>query len=130
MVVRLTLQMGCFSLRMMDSSKFDCFFNGCFQSEASINNCSTVVVEEECDAPTISSTDASTLGHVAGLGFPGMFLQQLPNSCILSPHHLVTTTQWSSCQKVIRIALQSPGSVHLLQLEGGHPYSSMRCTAT
>jgi acylaminoacyl-peptidase len=115
---------GCFSLRMMDSSVFECFINDSVANEDSSDSFSKVIVEEVWDAPTVSPTDAPSEGHVAGLGFPGLFLPQLPNSCFLSPDQLVTTTQWGSCQKVILISLQSPGSIHLIQLEGGHPYSS------
>jgi hypothetical protein len=80
-----------------------------------------VIIVQEVWDPMTTTTQSG--GIVAGLNFPGLFLPQLPNSCFISSEYLVTTTQWGSCQKVVRISVTT-GSVHLIQLDGCHPLSS------
>ena len=42
---------------------------------------------------------------VSALSFPGLFLQQLPESCFLSPDCLVLTSQWGSTSQVVQVSL-------------------------
>ena len=44
---------------------------------------------------------------VSDLGFPGLFLGQLPMNCDLGNNYLVTTTLWGSFQRVIRIDIEN-----------------------
>jgi acylaminoacyl-peptidase len=68
-------------------------------------------------------------GDVAGLSFPGLFLQQLPENCFVSGTHLLINTQWGSCVKVVRVDI-STGRVDLLPC--GNPISSdeLLCTTS
>ena len=54
-------------------------------------------------------------GKVANMGFPGLFLGQLPINCGIDKKYLVTTTLWGSFQRVIRININD-GSVHLVDI--------------
>jgi acylaminoacyl-peptidase len=62
----------------------------------------TVLVDQVWD-PRESLLD---IGEFDGLRFPGLFLQQLPETCFPSAEHLVTTTQWGSRQKVVQVSLK------------------------
>jgi acylaminoacyl-peptidase len=54
--------------------------------------------------------------RVAGLPFPGLFVaSQLPGHIATANDHILLTTQWGSCSKVIRVNL-STGQIDLLQL--------------
>jgi acylaminoacyl-peptidase len=104
-----------------------------------LNTSPTTIVVEEVWAPTTasknrsstSSSDINTFvtGHphrsntVAGLSFPGFFLQQLPQTCFLSSEYILVTTQWGSCQKVVRVSILD-GTVNLISIPNVHPYSS------
>lgn len=73
----------------------------------------------------VSKEDA--IGEVAGLPFPGLFVAELPQNPFCSPTDLITTTQWGSCQKVVRISL-STGQVRLVRVDsatGGAGASSL-----
>ena len=52
---------------------------------------------------------------VSGLGFPGLFLSQLPANCNIDKNYLVTTTLWGSFQRIIRINIKN-GDVHLIDI--------------
>ena len=52
---------------------------------------------------------------VAGLGFPGLFLGQLPMDCNLGDNSLVTSTLWGSFQRVVKIDIQT-GKVQLIEI--------------
>jgi len=68
----------------------------------------TTIVEQVWD-PKTSSPDGVEFD---GLCFPGLFLQQLSDSCFDTPDSLVLTTQWGSRQKVIRVSLKD-GTTHV-----------------
>ncbi len=53
--------------------------------------------------------------NVAGLGFPGLYLGQLPMNCDLGNNYLVTNTLWGSFQRVIRIDIKN-GKVQLIDI--------------
>lgn len=53
--------------------------------------------------------------QVAKMGFPGLYLHQLPLNCCTG-EFLLTTTQWGSIQKVVRISLLD-GSMTLFNFE-------------
>jgi len=55
-------------------------------------------------------------GDAAGLPFPGLFAMDLPTDPFVTPTHLVMTTQWGSCQKLVRISLLK-GTVDMIRLE-------------
>ena len=86
-----------------------------------------IVVDAVWD-PAASSSPNKEAGTVAGLGFPGLFMGMLPVSCLLSSDYLLATTQWGSCQKVVRISL-TDGSIRWIQCgdggdDSGEVYSS------
>jgi acylaminoacyl-peptidase len=53
---------------------------------------------------------------VAGMGFPGLFLGQLPQKCCIADNYLVTSTVWGSVIKVVRVDL-TDGSLALIDLQ-------------
>ena len=121
---------GCWALGTMSVSHiFDLYNPRSDDSHASTDPVpSTRLVVDEVWAPSIttSSTSETNPDHddtVAGLSFPGLFLQQLPQSCFISSEYLLATTQWGSCQKVVRVSLKS-GTVRLISIQNEHPYSS------
>lgn len=69
--------------------------------------------------------------EVAGIKFPGLFLNQLPDDCF-SPDgkYLVTTTEWGSVHKVVKISLAdgavTPVGFDLQSDEGWHRTASQR----
>lgn len=102
---------GCFALGAIDLVAVES--SGTGGARAGFGKPS-IVVDLVWD-PTASS---ETAGEVAGLRFPGLFMLQLPVSCFLSPDFLVATTQWGSCQKIVRVSLQD-GTVQLMELADG-----------
>ena len=68
---------------------------------------------------------------VAGINFPGLFLNQLPYDCF-SPDgkHILTTTEWGSVNKIVAISLDdgtvSPINFDLLSNEGVHDKASQQ----
>jgi len=54
-------------------------------------------------------------GKVMGMGFPGLFLGQLPIDCGIDEDYLVTTTLWGSFQRVIRINIRD-GDINLIDI--------------
>jgi acylaminoacyl-peptidase len=66
-------------------------------------------------------------GIVAGLRFPGLFMQQLPINCFLSSEYLLATTQWGSFTRIVRISLRD-GHVRVVNTAGLNHYSdSLMC---
>jgi len=58
----------------------------------------------------------STKGAIVmGMGFPGLFLGQLPSNCSIGNNYLVTTTLWGSFQRVVRIDIKT-GDIHLIDI--------------
>jgi acylaminoacyl-peptidase len=118
---------GCFALGKIDFTNMNQLYSDSSGGEVPEIQ---IVVDEVWD-PTTSSplingssnNDYKYYGMVANLSFPGLFLQQLPDSCFLSSEYLLTTTQWGSCQKVICISITT-GSVNLIEIDGCHPYAS------
>jgi acylaminoacyl-peptidase len=49
----------------------------------------------------------ASCGSVMGLLFPGLFLQSLLEYPFLSSDYLLTTTQWGSSSRIVRISLQT-----------------------
>ncbi|GKY94258.1 hypothetical protein MPSEU_000391600 [Mayamaea pseudoterrestris] len=80
--------LGCFGLDAM------IWKNG----EPIIEGCYSVV-------PQVWKPDSDAGDTVAGLPFPGLFTVELPETCFLSPFLLLATTQWGSCQKLVRISI-------------------------
>eukprot|EP00532_Pseudo-nitzschia_australis_P000645 CAMPEP_0168200904 /NCGR_PEP_ID=MMETSP0139_2-20121125/23349_1 /TAXON_ID=44445 /ORGANISM="Pseudo-nitzschia australis, Strain 10249 10 AB" /LENGTH=798 /DNA_ID=CAMNT_0008126279 /DNA_START=257 /DNA_END=2656 /DNA_ORIENTATION=+ len=64
--------------------------------------------------PTVE-TPSSNGAKVSGLGFPGLFLGQLPVNCGIDSNFLVTTSLWGSFQRVIRVNIKN-GDVHLIEV--------------
>jgi len=68
---------------------------------------------------------------VAGINFPGLFLNQLPYDCF-SPDgkHILTATEWGSVNKIVAISLDdgtvSPINFDLLSNEGVHDKASQQ----
>ena len=89
---------GCFALHTMEWNK----------GGPSLDTLRTVV--KQVWDPRDSSPE---YGRVAGLRFPGLFLQELPEPCFLSPEFILATTQWGSTTKVVRISLEN-GKVDLV----------------
>jgi acylaminoacyl-peptidase len=104
---------GCFALYALEWRK----------SGESYGN-SRVVVEEVWD-PRQSS---DSIGEASGMRFPGLFLQQLPESLFVSPNYLLVTTQWGSTTKLIRVSL-SNGEVTLLPCDNESSSSALVCVA-
>jgi acylaminoacyl-peptidase len=66
-------------------------------------------------------------GIVAGLRFPGLFMQQLPIKCFLSSDYLLATTQWGSFTRIVRISLRD-GTVRLVNTAAlNHCSDSLLC---
>jgi acylaminoacyl-peptidase len=101
---------GCYSLAAMDAIGGTNDF-----TEPS------VLVRQVVDPYRDSPKEAGVV--VAGQPFPGLYMLQLPVSCFLSERYLLATTQWGSCQKVIRIDVED-GSVRLVRCRGVHEFSS------
>jgi acylaminoacyl-peptidase len=68
------------------------------------------------------------MGEFDGLRFPGLFLQQLPETCFPSAEHLVTTTQWGSRQKVVQVSLKD-GSISAVDFGGDSLSEELLCVA-
>jgi acylaminoacyl-peptidase len=69
------------------------------------------------------------MGEFDGLRFPGLFLQQLPETCFPSAsEHLYTTTQWGSRQKVVQVSLKD-GSTSAVDFGGDCFSEELLCGA-
>ena len=118
---------GCFAIGKINVSQiFDLYHCNKTVTNPSL----TTIVADEVWAPTIENTNRSGIdiapilnGTVAGLKFPGFFLQQLPQSCFISSEYILVTTQWGSCQKVVRVSIFS-GTIHLISFPNENQYSS------
>lgn len=71
-----------------------------------------VLVETVLDPPPL---DQNNNVQVANMSFPGLYVGQLPDHCCIGDY-LLTTTQWGSVEKVVRISLKD-GSVSLLRVD-------------
>jgi acylaminoacyl-peptidase len=56
--------------------------------------------------PVVESPSAQG-ASVSGLGFPGLFLGQLPMNCNIGNNYMVTNTLWGSFQRIIRIDIKN-----------------------
>jgi acylaminoacyl-peptidase len=92
---------GCFALASIDDLN------------SSTGSCSApnILVDQVWD-PALGEVGAA---EVAGMRFPGLFLQQLPTTCFVSPDMLLATSQWGSCQKIIGVSMKD-GKVQLLKV--------------
>jgi acylaminoacyl-peptidase len=92
---------GCFALASIDDLN------------SATGSCSTprILIDQVWD-PNNSDVGAD---NVSGMPFPGLFLQQLPTNCFVSPDTLLATSQWGSCQKIIGISLKDK-KVQLLKV--------------
>jgi acylaminoacyl-peptidase len=62
--------------------------------------------------------DPATSGNgctVSGLPFPGLFTVELPEKCFVSSQFALISTQWGSCQKLVRISM-ADGNVDLVRV--------------
>jgi acylaminoacyl-peptidase len=110
---------GCFALGKIDLSTV-----ADVHSSKTALQVTDIIVEEIWDPCIKGNHGNKYYGTVAGMHFPGLFLQQLPPSCFISPEYLVTTTQWGSCQKIVCISVIT-GCVHLIEIKNNcHPHSS------
>ena len=64
---------------------------------------------------SIVESPSSKGASVSGLGFPGLFLGQLPVNCNIGNNYLVTSTLWGSFQRVIRIDIKN-GKIQLIDI--------------
>lgn len=70
---------------------------------------------------------SATSGAVMGLLFPGLFLLSLPESPFLSSEYLLTTTQWGSSTRIVRVSLKT-GELKVISTgEVGHYSDSLLC---
>ncbi|KAL7572065.1 hypothetical protein ACA910_001713 [Epithemia clementina (nom. ined.)] len=84
---------GCFGLSSMDWS------NG-----RPVTSSHRTLLSRVWDPNKDNPKDSPT---VLGMKFPGLFLNQLPTYCFLSPEYILVTTQWGSALKVVRISLKT-----------------------
>ena len=70
------------------------------------------VAENVISIVDIPSTKGAS---VSGLGFPGLFLGQLPVNCNIGNNYLVTSTLWGSFQRVVRIDIKN-GKIQLIDI--------------
>ena len=74
------------------------------------------------DSPALS-------GSVMGLLFPGLFLQALPDRPFLSSEYLLTTTQWGSSSRIVRVSLKT-GELKVINTgNAGHYSDSLLCAS-
>lgn len=73
-----------------------------------------ILVEQVWDDAS-SSSFYDSMGNVAGMRFPGLYMQQLPVAPFLSPEFLLLTTHWGSCLKTVRVSL-TDGSLQLVSI--------------
>lgn len=68
---------------------------------------------------------SASSGSVMGMLFPGLFLLSLPEYPFLSSEYLVTTTQWGSSARIVRISLKT-GELRVIGTgEKGHYSDSL-----
>ena len=121
---------GCLAMGRMNISHIFNLYHDTNASETNSLSTTTIVVDEVW-APSTATTETKRRSEtnqycrdtVAGMSFPGFFLQQLPQSCFLSSECILVTTQWGSCQKVVLVSILT-GTVRLISIPNGHPYSS------
>jgi acylaminoacyl-peptidase len=77
----------------------------------------------DCVVPVVEIPDKDAPTSLHGMGFPGLFLSQLPSACGCGQGYIFTTTVWGSFQRIVRIDL-STGAVHLVEVEGFSPLAS------
>jgi acylaminoacyl-peptidase len=89
---------------------------GLFRSDDSIAN----IIQTIIPVVQIPST---TGPKVQGMGFPGLFLSQLPPNCAIGKQYLVTSTSWGSMQRIIRVDIFT-GAIELVDIPEATPLSS------
>jgi acylaminoacyl-peptidase len=78
---------------------------------------------EECQevVPVVQTPWNDDKGdQLHGMGFPGLFLSQLPQECGIGNGYVVTNTLWGSFQRIVRIHVET-GAVHLVEIGGMTP---------
>ena len=103
---------------------------GCFgldaihwKDDGALDGSHRVLVPQVWDPNESSSGD-----EVAGLPFPGLFMVELPDKCFLTPDLLLATTQWGSCQKVVRISTVD-GHVKIVKVDDDFASTSLLSVA-
>jgi len=98
---------GCFGLHSIDWT-----VKGT-KDEPALHTSNVVVPQVWNPLQDKTSNAKNAVGNVAGMPFPGLFVAELPPNPFISRNSLITTTQWGSCSKLVKIAL-STGRVEMI----------------
>jgi len=71
-----------------------------------------VLIDQVLEPPAL---DKDHDVQVANMGFPGLYVKELPLQCC-TPDYVLTTTQWGSVKKLVRIALED-GKLSLVNVD-------------